>query len=75
MASFKNVIKGAVVVSTQKGEILALLSRPSLTLTLYNGKLVCTSTGSVTNLNDILLDAKTSRLDRAISEFILRGQL
>ncbi|MEK7160319.1 MAG: penicillin-binding transpeptidase domain-containing protein [Patescibacteria group bacterium] len=66
----KNVIKGAVVVSTPKGEILALLSRPSFDPNLFTmeSSYKISTGSSYLTLNDILLDAKNQPLlDRAIS--------
>lgn len=66
----KNVTKGAIIVSSPKGEILALLSKPSFDPNLFTmGSAYKVSTeGSYLTLEDVLLDSsRQPLLDRSIS--------
>ncbi|OGH38084.1 MAG: hypothetical protein A3B44_04300 [Candidatus Levybacteria bacterium RIFCSPLOWO2_01_FULL_38_21] len=65
----KDVKKGAVIVSTPNGEILAMLSKPSFDPNLFTqGQNYRASSGSYTNIEEVLSDNKNQPLlNRAIS--------
>ncbi|MCL6096301.1 MAG: penicillin-binding protein 2 [Patescibacteria group bacterium] len=66
----KDVKKGAVIVSTLKGEILALVSRPSFDPNLFTlgGSYLAASESSYLSLSDILSDSENQPLlNRSIS--------
>ena len=66
----KNVKKGAVIVSSPKGEILAMVSRPSFDTNFFTmgPNYLAASDSSYLSLSDILLDSQNQPLlDRSIS--------
>lgn len=68
--ALQDVEKGTVIVSTPKGEILSLVSKPAFDPNLFTmGKTYKVSTeGAYTNVSEILLDTKNQpMLNRAIS--------
>jgi penicillin-binding protein 2 len=67
--AMKDTKRGAVVVSSLKGEIIAMVSKPSFDPNLFTmGKGYIATDSSYTNIPDILLDGKTQPLlNRAIS--------
>ena len=66
--AIKEIGRGAVVVSTPKGEILTLLSKPSFDPNLFTLPPKLIASGSSQKLTDILFDEKGKPLlDRAIS--------
>ncbi|MFH1832896.1 MAG: penicillin-binding transpeptidase domain-containing protein [Candidatus Levyibacteriota bacterium] len=72
IAGFKameNVKKGALIVSTPKGEILALISKPSFDPNLFTkGEYYSSASDSAKqNLSDVLLGQENPLLNRAIS--------
>jgi len=67
--AMKDVKKGAAIVSTPNGEILAMVSMPSFDPNLFTmGKGYTATSSSYSNIADILLDGKNQPLlNRAIS--------
>lgn len=66
--AMKNVKKGAVIVSNPKGEILAMISKPSFDPNLFTMGKQYVASGEYKNVSDVLLDSDGQPLiNRAIA--------